>query len=264
MEERLQKIIANVGIASRRKAEELILTGFVTVNGKTIKELGTKANPERDHIKVRGKLINAKISHKEKIYILLNKPVGYLSSTSDPKKRPLVTDLAGEFRSQVHPVGRLDFNSEGLILLSNDGDFTNLIAHATSKIPKRYEVKIKGQPNEQQVERLRRGITIEGRKTAPAEIKLVEQSKTNAWYEVTLYEGRNQQIRKMFDAVGHSVIKLRRLGIGFLSLQKEKLKLGQYRLLTAVEVQKFFQAGIAPKARKTKTVVARVSVANPR
>ena len=147
MEERLQKIIANVGIASRRKAEELILTGFVTVNGKTIKELGTKANPERDHIKVRGKLINAKISHKEKIYILLNKPVGYLSSTSDPKKRPLVTDLAGEFRSQVHPVGRLDFNSEGLILLSNDGDFTNLIAHATSKIPKRYEVKIKASHN---------------------------------------------------------------------------------------------------------------------
>ncbi len=240
MQERIQKIIAASGMASRRKAEELILEGVVTVNGKIVSELGAKADPEHDHIKVRGKLLNPRIERKEKIYLLLNKPLGYLTSTSDPQKRPLVVDLVGEFRSQVHPVGRLDFNSEGLLLLSNDGDFTNLIAHGSSKIPKRYEVKVKGQPNETQIERLRRGVTIEGRKTAPAEITLMEQSRTNAWFEVILYEGRNQQIRKMFDVVGHSVIKLRRIGIGFLSLHKEKLRLGQFRALTPAEVKRFF------------------------
>ncbi|MFN7927211.1 MAG: pseudouridine synthase [Blastocatellia bacterium] len=251
MEERLQKIIAASGVASRRKAEELILAGAVTVNGQMVTELGTKADPERDHIKVRGKLINPKLTQKEKIYLLLNKPVGYLSSTADPSKRPLVTDLVGEYRDHVHPVGRLDFNSEGLLLLSNDGDFTNLVAHASSKVPKRYEVKVKGQPGEGKIERLTRGITIEGRKTAPAEIRLLEQSATNAWFEVILLEGRNQQIRKMFDAIGHSVLKLRRLGIGFLSLEKEKLRVGEFRALRPAEIQRFFR-GTQP-AKKTKT-----------
>ncbi|MBS1810685.1 MAG: rRNA pseudouridine synthase [Acidobacteria bacterium] len=250
MEERLQKIIAASGVASRRKAEELILSGVVTVNGKVVTELGTKADPDRDHIKVRGKLINPKLTQKEKVYLLLNKPLGYLSSTADPGKRPLVTDLVGEFRDHVHPVGRLDFNSEGLLLLSNDGDFTNLIAHAASKVPKRYEVKVKGQPSESQVDRLRRGITVEGRKTAPAEIRLIEQSATNAWYEVILYEGRNQQIRKMFDAIGHSVIKLRRIGIGFISLEKEKLRIGEFRPLRAAEVQRFFRGASPDKKAK--------------
>lgn len=250
MEERLQKIIAASGVASRRKAEELILSGVVTVNGKVVTELGTKADPDQDHIKVRGKLINPKLTQKEKVYLLLNKPLGYLSSTADPGKRPLVTDLVGEFRDHVHPVGRLDFNSEGLLLLSNDGDFTNLIAHGSSKVPKRYEVKVKGQPSESQVDRLRRGITVEGRKTAPAEIRLLEQSATNAWYEVILYEGRNQQIRKMFDAIGHSVIKLRRIGIGFLSLEKEKLRIGEFRPLRAAEVQRFFRGASPDKKPK--------------
>lgn len=256
MEERLQKIIAASGIASRRKAEELILAGVVTVNGKIITALGAKADGTRDHIKVRGKLINAKLERKEKIYLLLHKPLGYLSSTADPQKRPLVVDLVGEYRAHVHPVGRLDFNSEGLILLSNDGEFTNAVAHASSKVAKRYEVKVKGQPNETQIERMRRGITIEGRKTAPADIRLIEQSRTNAWFEVILYEGRNQQIRKMFDAVGHSVIKLRRLGIGFLALEKERLRLGQFRLLTPAEVQKFLHPP-KPQKRPQKTKAAR-------
>lgn len=251
MEERVQKIIAASGVASRRKAEEFILAGEVTVNGQVVTELGTKADPERDHIKVRGKLINPKLTHKEKIYLLLNKPVGYLSSTADPSKRPLVIDLVGEYRDHVHPVGRLDFNSEGLLLLSNDGAFTNLIAHASSKVAKRYEVKVKGQPSEAQIARLRRGITIEGRKTAPAEIRLLEQSATNAWFEVILQEGRNQQIRKMFDAVGHSVLKLRRLGIGFLALEKEKLRVGEFRALRAAEVQRFF-SGVQP-GKKAKS-----------
>ena len=253
MEERLQKLIAASGMASRRKAEEFMLAGEVTINGKVVTELGTKADPERDHIKVRGKLINPKLIQREKIYLLLNKPVGYLSSTADPSHRPLVIDLVGEFREHVHPVGRLDFNSEGLLLLSNDGDFTNMIAHASSKVPKRYEVKVKGQPNESQLTRLRRGVTVEGRKTAPAEVRLIEQSATNAWFEVILHEGRNQQIRKMFDVVGHSVLKLRRLGIGFLALEKEKLKVGAFRLLRPAEVERFFRPAVTVKKTKSAT-----------
>ncbi len=251
----MQKIIAAAGVTSRRKAEEAILAGEVTINGKIVTELGTKADPARDHIKVRGKLINPKLTQKENVYLLLNKPVGYLSSTADPSKRPLVTDLVGEFREHVHPVGRLDFNSEGLLLLTNDGEFTNLIAHAASKVAKRYEVKVKGQPSDAQIARLRRGITVEGRKTAPAEIRLTEQSATNAWFEVILYEGRNQQIRKMFDAVGHSVIKLRRLGIGFLALEKEKLRTGEVRLLRPAEVQRFFRE--AQPGKKSKSATSR-------
>jgi 23S rRNA pseudouridine2605 synthase len=245
-EERLQKIIAAAGIASRRKAEEMIVAGEVTINGRVVKELGTKADPERDHIKVRGRLINPKLKHQEKIYILLNKPLGVLTSRSDPKNRPLVVDLIGPYRDKVHPVGRLDFNTEGLLLLTNDGEFTNLITHASKQVPKVYEVKVKGKPSERQIAMLERGVTINGKRTAPAVIRLMEESGTNAWYEVTLYEGRNQQIRKMFDQIGHSVIKLRRVAIGFL--KSERLKPGEFRLLTKAEVERFFKAG----ARESK------------
>jgi 23S rRNA pseudouridine2605 synthase len=248
MEERLQKIIAAAGVASRRKAEEMIAAGEVTVNGKVVTELGAKADPARDHIKVRGRLVNAQLDKKEKIYLLLNKPVGYLTSTADPQKRPLVIDLVGRFRREVHPVGRLDFNSEGLLLLTNDGEFTNLIISAASKVAKRYEVKVKGQPSEEQLARLRRGVTIDGRRTAPAEIKPLGESEANAWFEVVLYEGRNQQIRKMFDAVGHSVLKLRRVGIGFL--HDAGLKPGEFRLLAPEEVARFFRHKKAAGAKK--------------
>ncbi|HKE03689.1 MAG TPA: pseudouridine synthase [Blastocatellia bacterium] len=239
-EERLQKIIAAAGIASRRKAEELIAAGEVTINGRVVTELGVKADPERDHIKVRGRLINPKLKHQEKIYILLNKPLGFLTSRSDPKNRPLVVDLVGPYRDKVHPVGRLDFNTEGLLLLTNDGDFTNLIT-GSKQASKVYEVKVKGKPSEHQIKMLERGVTVDGKRTAPAVIRLMEMSETNAWYRVTLYEGRNQQIRKMFDHIGHSVIKLRRVEIGFL--KKEKLKPGQYRFLSEAEVKRFFALG---------------------
>ena len=161
-EERLQKIIAAAGIASRRKAEELIAAGAVTVNGKVITELGVKADPERDHIKVRGRLINPKLKTQEKVYILLNKPLGVLTSRSDPKNRPLVIDLLGPYRNKVHPVGRLDFNTEGLLLLTNDGEFTNLIT-GLKQAPKVYEVKVKGQPSEHQIKMIERGVVIDGR-----------------------------------------------------------------------------------------------------
>lgn len=239
-EERLQKIIAAAGIASRRKAEEMIVAGEVAVNGKVVKELGVKADPERDHIKVRGRLINAKLKHQEKIYILLNKPLGVLTSRSDPKNRPLVVDLLGPYRDKVHPVGRLDFNTEGLLLLTNDGDFTNLITGA-KLAAKVYEVKVKGKPSEYQIAMIERGVTIDRKRTAPAAIRLIEESETNAWYKVTLHEGRNQQIRKMFDHIGHSVIKLRRVAIGFL--KNERLKPGEFRFLSEAEVKRFFRLG---------------------
>lgn len=238
-EERLQKIIAAAGVASRRKAEELIVAGAVTINGRLVKELGAKADPERDHIKVRGRLINPRLKHREKIYILLNKPLGVLTSRSDPKNRPLVIDLVGQYRDKVHPVGRLDFNTEGLLLLTNDGDFTNLITGA-KQAPKVYEVKVKGKPSEYQIAMIERGVTVDGKRTAPAVIRLMEKSETNAWYRVTLYEGRNQQIRKMFDHIGHSVIKLRRVAIGFL--KNERLKPGEFRLLSEAEVKRFFRS----------------------
>src|SRR5262245_3427115 len=237
-EERLQKIIAAAGVASRRKAEELIVAGEVKVNGRVVTELGVKADPERDHIKVRGRLINPKLEQQEKIYLLLNKPLGSLTSRSDPKNRPLVIDLLGPYRGKVHPVGRLDFNTEGLLLLTNDGDFTNLIT-GSKLAAKVYEVKVKGKPSEHQISMLERGVRVEGKRTARAVIRLMEESDANAWYRVTLYEGRNQQIRKMFDHIGHSVIKLRRVEIGFL--KNEKLKPGEFRMLNEAEVKRFFK-----------------------
>lgn len=239
MQERLQKIIAAAGIASRRKAEELIAAGAVTVNGQLITEPGTKADPEKDHIKVQGKLINPRLQRQEKIYLLLYKPLGFLTSRSDPQHRPLVGDLVGPYGRKVHPVGRLDFNTEGLLLLTNDGDFTQAIAHASKKVPKVYQVKVKGKPGEQQIRQLERGVFIDEVRTAPAKIELIEESSSNAWYQVTLYEGRNQQIRRMFDSIGHSVLKLRRVAIGFL--RHETLRPGEFRHLREAEVKRFMR-----------------------
>jgi len=237
MQERLQKIIAAAGIASRRKAEELVEAGEVTVNGRVVTELGAKADPDKDDIKVRGRLINPRLESKESIYILLNKPAGYLSSTKDDRGRPLVIDLIGKYGRKVHPVGRLDFNTEGLLLLTNDGNFTHLLT-ATKIVPKRYEVKVKGRPRPELIGKLARGVKVDAHRTAPAGIRLIRETTANAWYEVVLYEGRNQQIRKMFDSIGHSVVKLRRVAIG--PLQHERLPLGSYRLLTEAEVRRFF------------------------
>jgi 23S rRNA pseudouridine2605 synthase len=232
--ERLQKLIAQAGVASRRAAEDLIRSGEVTVNGEVVTELGTKADPEKDHIKVQGKLINVKIQRRENVYILLNKPKGYLSSAADPEGRKLVTDLIRGF-GKLHPVGRLDFNTEGLIILTNDGQFTNKVA-SSKTIPKVYEVKVKGLPTPVAINKLRRGTLLpDGFKTAPAEIKEFKSTSKNGWYEVTLHEGHNQQIRKMFDSIGHSVVKLRRIAIG--NLTERGLVTGAYRLLDPSEVE---------------------------
>ena len=233
MQERLQKLIAQAGQASRRAAEQLILAGEVSVNGEIVTELGTKADPAKDHIKVRGKLINTKLETRSDVYVLVNKPKGYLSSVADPEGRKLVTELV-KGKGRLHPVGRLDYNSEGLIILTNDGEFTNHVAGSRS-IPKVYEVKVKGLPNRNAINKLRRGIMLEdGFKTAPVEIRELKSTDRNGWYEVTLYEGHNQQIRKMFDAVGYSVVKLRRTRIG--AVVDPYLKPGQSRDLTPAEV----------------------------
>ena len=234
MQERLQKLIAQAGIASRRAAEEMIKSGDVSVNGEIITELGTKADPSKDHIKVRGKLINLKIEKQQHVYILLNKPKGVLSSAADPEGRTLVTDLV-KAPGRLHPVGRLDYNTEGLIILTNDGAFTNKVA-ASKTIPKVYQVKTKGLPTDVAIRKLARGVRLEdGFKTAPAEIKTLKPTDKNGWYEVTLYEGHNQQIRKMFDSVGHSVVKLKRIKIG--SITDEGLATGRSRKLTEAEIK---------------------------
>lgn len=238
MQERLQKLIAQAGIASRRAAEEMIKAGDVTVNGEIVAELGTKADPLTDHIKVRGKLINDKLKNRPNIYILLNKPKGVLSSVSDPSGRRVVTDLV-RGHGKLYPVGRLDFNTEGLIILTNDGELSNHVASSRT-IPKVYNVKVKGVPPKAAINKLRRGVRVDdGFITAPAEIRELPSTEKNAWFEVVLYEGHNQQIRRMFDAINHSVVKLKRTAIG--ELHDPGLGVGRYRKLTPDEI-----AGLKP------------------
>ena len=232
-EERLQKILSRAGIASRRKAEEMILAGRVTVNGQHVREMGVKADLDRDHIKVDGKLVRPP---KHTVYLALNKPRGYVTTMSDPEGRPKVVDLIRGVHERVYPVGRLDFHSEGLLLLTNDGDFANLLMKAGPQIPKTYWVKVSGKPDEAGLEKLRTGIRMDGRMTAPARIRSIKDAE-NPWYEVVLIEGRQNQIRRMFDSIGHHVEKLKRVKIGFLELGG--LAPGEFRRLTPYEVERF-------------------------
>ncbi len=255
MQERLQKLIAAAGLASRRHAEQLITAGEVTVNGKVVTELGTKADPAVDHIKVRGKLINTSLERQGKVYVLLNKPKGYLSTVSDPEGRPTVLELLPASLGRIYPVGRLDFNTEGLLLLTNDGEFTNFVTAARNKVDKVYESKVKGVPTEPAIERLRRGVTLEdGTRTAPAKIRKLGETETNAWFEILLHEGKNQQIRRMFDLIGHSVIKLRRSRIGLL--RDDSLKPKKWRKLTTEEVKLLMQKRPPAKSRPSRKASA--------
>jgi 23S rRNA pseudouridine2605 synthase len=232
--DRLQKILSQAGIASRRKAEQLITGGHVRVNGKVIKELGTKADPLRDRIEVNGILIRPA---KERITVLLNKPDGYITSMHDPEGRPTVRQLLKHLPARLYPVGRLDYHTEGLLIMTNDGDLAQRLQHPSHDIEKIYFAKVRGTPDESQLQRLRKGITLEGRRTRPARIRVLE-SRHNSWLEVALREGRQNQIRKMFQAVGHPVMKLRRISIG--GLRDPKLKPGHYRILGPKEIAKLF------------------------
>jgi 23S rRNA pseudouridine2605 synthase len=249
MQERLQKLIAEAGIASRRKAEQMIVDGQVAVNGEVVTELGTKADPAVDSIKVDGRSINGLLERRALVYVLLNKPRGYLSSTADPQQRPLAIDLLPQHvRKGLHTVGRLDFNTEGLLILTNDGALTEAVTRA-GRVPKVYHAKVKGHPSGEQIARLRRGVTVDDRRTRPAEVDLIEATEAdNAWYRVVLREGRNQQIRKMFDAIGHSVVKLRRTQIG--PIDDANLPVGVWRYLTESEVKRLM-SGRAPASPRT-------------
>lgn len=252
--QRLQKIIAAAGIASRRKAEELITQGRVSVNGQTVTELGSKADLENDHIKVDGKMLQGPERH---VYLLLNKPKGYVTTVSDPEGRPTVMDLVKQARARIYPVGRLDWSSEGLLLLTNDGDLASRLTRAASHVPKTYLVKVAGRATEENIQKLRRGIRIgakpwpvtperggvaRGRAgtsrrsetvhTAPAQVRLMKDA-ANPWYEVTLIEGKNRQIRRMFEEIGHHVEKIKRVKYGPLTLDVQP---GESRELTPVEV----------------------------
>jgi len=231
--ERLQKILAHAGIASRRKAEQYILAGRVKVNGKTVTELGTKADIERDHIKVDGKLLHAP---KKPVYLAVNKPKNCVTTVSDPQGRRTVMDLLKGVKERVYPVGRLDYHSEGLLLMTNDGDFAARVMAPSTHLEKTYEVKVNGYLTREQEEQFRTGLPVHGRRTAPAGLRLLKRA-ANPWYEVTLTEGRQNQIRLMFQHCGRLVEKLRRTKIGFLSLGN--LQPGKYRLLTPREVARF-------------------------
>jgi len=234
--ERLQKIIAAAGIASRRKAEELIRSGRVQVNGQTVTELGSKADPAKDHVRVNGKLLHGAQRH---IYLLLNKPKGFVTTVSDPEGRPTVMSLVRGVGSRIYPVGRLDYASEGLLLMTNDGILAHRLMKAASHVPKTDVVKVSGQPTEDAITKLRGGLSIatdEGKRvrTSPAKIRIVKEA-ANPWYEVTLIEGRNRQIRRMFEEVGHHVEKIKRVKYGPLALDVPP---GKFRPLTTQEVDR--------------------------
>ncbi|HBR17497.1 MAG: pseudouridine synthase [Deltaproteobacteria bacterium RIFCSPLOWO2_12_FULL_43_16] len=246
MQERLQKIIAQAGIASRRKAEEMILEGRVTVNRKAATKLGTKADPEKDRIAVDGRVISAGADLKSvpKIYILLNKPKGVISTVSDPEGRPTVIDLVKKLgtdfksvpRLRLFPIGRLDLDAEGVLLLTNDGELANKLIHPRYKIPKKYLVKVSDAPDDKDIAKLKKGIYLEDGRTLPAEAKFIKATKTNSWIELTVYEGRNRLVKRMCFAIGHSVLKLQRTE--FAGIKLGSLKPGDFRMLTAGEVKK--------------------------
>ena len=231
MEQRIQKILAALGVTSRRKAEDLVREGRVTVNGE-IAVIGMKADLSKDHIKVNGKLLTRS---DPKLYLMFNKPAGVLTSLSDPENRPTVKDYLKGIKYRVFPVGRLDFDSEGLLLMTNDGDWANSILHPSQKIPKTYVVKIKGILAPEKMEQLMTGVKLEDGMTAPAKLKKLKQTENTSWVEISIYEGRKRQVRRMLEKVGHQVIRLKRTSIDGIRLQD--LKSGELRRLTDEELQ---------------------------
>jgi 23S rRNA pseudouridine2605 synthase len=237
--ERLQKILSQAGVASRRASEQLMLDGRVTVNGATIRELGTKADPSRDDIRVDGRRVKIVTRHR---YLLLNKPRGYVTTRADEKHRPTVIDLLRGVSEYVYPVGRLDYESEGLLLLTNDGDLAARLTHPRHGVARVYEARVLGVPDERDLARLSRGLVIDGRRTGAADIKLLPHPRDarEATLVVTIREGRNRQVRRMCEAVGHPVTHLKRVAIG--PIKDSTLKVGRWRDLSALEVERLRHA----------------------
>lgn len=234
---RLQKFLALSGVASRRKAEEIIKSGRVRIDGKVVTEMGIRINPETQVIHCDNRLIEP-AGKKDVIYILLNKPRGYVTTVSDPQGRPVVTSLLRDIEARVYPVGRLDLDTEGALLMTNDGELAHKILHPKFETNKTYEVLVEGMPSRHKINSLRKGIMIDGKKTWPAVVTLVKQKEQTSLFRMTIHEGRKRQIRKMFQAVAHPVLRLKRTAYGRLTLGS--LKTGSYRFLSPNEVKKIF------------------------
>ena len=232
---RLQKLLSQAGVASRRAAEKLITEGRVTLNGRTVHEMGVKADPAVDDIRVDGRRVKTAERHR---YILLNKPAGVVTTRSDPQRRPTVIELLGGVREYVYPVGRLDYDTEGLLLVTNDGDLAAALTHPRHGVDRTYEAHVAGIPDDEAIARLRTGIPLDGRRTMPADVKLLNKGlrDRDGVLLLTIREGRNRQVRRMCEAVGHPVKKLRRIRIG--PIADRKLRPGEWRELTAAEVDK--------------------------
>ncbi len=238
MKERLQKILARAGAGSRRGVEQYILDGRVSVDGRVVSDMGIKLDPVDHEICLDGKPV---LSPEEKIYILLNKPVGYVTTLSDPQGRRIVSSLLVGIKQRVFPVGRLDLDTEGALLLTNDGDLAQRILHPSFEVTKTYEAKVLGCPLPESLERLASGIEMEGRRTSPASLRILRASSRFSVIEITIHEGRKRQVRKMFAAIGHRVIALKRTAYGKLKLGN--LPSGKFRILNKKDIEKIF----APK-----------------
>jgi 23S rRNA pseudouridine2605 synthase len=250
MQLRLQKILSTAGVASRRAAEKLILEGRVSVNGETIREMGSKADPDTDEIRVDGR----RIKRAQRLrYFLLNKPRGYVTTRSDPEMRPTVMDLLKGVREYVYPVGRLDFDSEGLLILTNDGDLAAKLTHPSHEVDRVYEAQVLGVPDAHDIDRLSRGVVIEGRRTSPAKIERLTDNRRGgdtSLLRITIHEGRTRQVRKMCDAIGHPVRTLRRIRIG--PITDKHLRAGAFRELSAEEIRRLRNATGKSSPQKTQ------------
>jgi pseudouridine synthase len=230
--ERIQKILAKAGIASRREAERMVIEGRVAVNGKIIDTLGFKADPSKDSIRVDGKRLTR---FEPKVTLLLNKPRGYLSTVKDPQGRPTVMDLLKKVKRRIYPVGRLDFDAEGLLLLTNDGDLAHLLSHPRFSISRTYWAKVEGVPDEKRLAQLKSGVMLEDGKASVVSSSILRQGEKNSWIRVVVTEGRNRLVKRIFSAIGHPVLKLKRVGFG--PIQLGDLPIGQLRYLTPMEVE---------------------------
>jgi pseudouridine synthase len=242
---RLQKYLAGCGIASRRKAEEIITQGRVTVDGEVVTAMGVQVNPARQEIRLDGKVVTP---HDDLLYVLLNKPQGYVTTLSDPQGRPIVTSLLHGITTRLFPVGRLDLDTEGALILTNDGDLAQKIQHPSQEVTKTYETQVLGLPSEKILQKLEHGILLEGKKTAPAKVMIITRQSGTTTLRITIHEGRKRQIRKMFQAIGHPVVHLKRIAYGHLFLQG--LLTGKYRILSPEDLKKIFIKKIPLQSNK--------------
>jgi len=229
--ERIQKILAKTGIASRREAERMLTEGRVAVNGQVIDTLGFKADLSKDHIKVDGKRVTGL---EPKVAIVLNKPRGYVSTVDDPQGRPTVMDLCRKVKGRIYPVGRLDFDAEGLLILTNDGELANILTHPSYSVPRTYLAKVMGVPEEKEFERLKRGVILEDGRARAVSCGLLSHKEKNSWVRVVVTEGRNRLVKRMFSAIGHPVLKLKRVAFG--PVQLGDLPFGRFRYLRSKEI----------------------------